>query len=63
MKTKDAILSLIRHILTFTGGILVARGIFSEAAFIDISGSLLTLIGTTWGVVDEHLAANSNSEL
>ena len=48
---KEMILGLIRHSLTFIGGILIMKGIVDEATFTEISGALITLIGGIWSVV------------
>ena len=50
---KEMILGLIRHTLTFVGGILIMKGVFDEATFTEISGSLLTLIGGIWSITDK----------
>jgi hypothetical protein len=48
---KEMILGLIRHSLTFIGGILIMKGIVDEATFTEISGALITLIGGIWSVI------------
>jgi len=50
---KDKILGILRHVLTFGGGILVTKGIFDEAIASEIIGSVLTLVGAVWSVVDK----------
>lgn len=47
------ILGLIRHTLTFIGGILIMKGIVDETTFTQISGSLITLIGGVWSITDK----------
>lgn len=47
---KEMILGLVRHTLTFIGGILIMKGIVDEATFTEISGALITLIGGVWSV-------------
>ena len=53
---KDSALSVIRHILTFIGGFLVAKGWLSEAG-LEIVGAILAAIGVVWGAVDEYQAS------
>lgn len=48
---KDKVLGILRHVLTFGGGILVTKGIFDEALASEVVGSLLTLVGAVWSVV------------
>jgi len=59
---KDTILSILRHALTFGGGILVAKGIVTDAASADIIGALCTLVGVAWGAIDEYLATKKAKE-
>jgi hypothetical protein len=51
---KEQILGIIRHALTFVGGVLITKGVIDEASFVEISGALLTLIGTVWSVVNKN---------
>jgi len=48
--TKEQVLGLVRHTLTFVGGFLVMQGIVGEAVVAEVSGALLTLVGTLWSV-------------
>ncbi len=50
---KEQILGLIRHSLTFIGGILIMKGVVDEASFTEISGALISLIGGIWSVIDK----------
>jgi len=52
--TKEQVLGIIRHTLTFAGGILLMKGIIDEVSWTEISGSVLTLIGTIWSVIDKN---------
>lgn len=57
MKNKDTILSIIRHILTFGGGFLVAKGIVSDSALATLIPSVVAAVGAIWGAADEFIAA------
>jgi hypothetical protein len=48
---KDQILGLIRHTLTFVGGIAVAKGLIDESSVPEILGAIVTLIGSIWSVM------------
>lgn len=48
--TKEQLEGLLRHTLTFVGGILVLKGYLDEAAWAEISGAAITLAGTLWSV-------------
>jgi hypothetical protein len=50
---KEQILGLIRHSLTFVGGIYVMRGLIQEQLAQEIVGGLLTAIGGIWSVIDK----------
>ena len=51
---KEQTLSLIRHILTFGGGPLVAKGVISAGFSTELVGLLVSLIGTAWGIIDKQ---------
>lgn len=46
--TKEQILGVVRHLLTFFGGILVTKGLIDETIVTEIIGGLSTLIGAVW---------------
>jgi hypothetical protein len=52
--TKEQILGIARHALTFIGGILIMKGITDEGTWTEISGSILTLAGGIWSVIDKN---------
>jgi hypothetical protein len=49
--TKDQLLGILRHTLTFVGGILIAKGLIDEATATEIIGGIITLTGTIWSVL------------
>ena len=50
---KEQILSVIRHTLTFVGGLLVAYEVVDNSFVNEFVGGVLTLVGLVWGVVDK----------
>ncbi len=50
---KLSILGLIRHLLTFGGGILVAKGVVDEGTATELVGALVTVIGGAWSIYDK----------
>jgi len=48
---KTQVLGIIRHTLTFVGGILIAKGLISEGSVAEIIGGVITLTGAIWSVV------------
>jgi hypothetical protein len=51
--SKEQLLGIIRHVLTFAGGILMAKGMVTEGWVSDVVGALMTLIGSIWSVADK----------
>lgn len=49
--TREQVMGIIRHTLTFVGGIVVAKGLADEATVTEIIGSVLTLTGAIWSIV------------
>jgi len=50
---KEQILGLIRHSLTFVGGIYVMRGLIQEQLAQEIVGGIITAIGGIWSVIEK----------
>lgn len=51
--SRGVLLGVIRHSLTFAGGILVAKGILEQGLLTEIVGGLMTVIGGIWSVIDK----------
>ena len=51
--TKEQIMGIIRHALTFVGGILVMKGLVDETTVTEIIGGAMTLTGAIWSIVDK----------
>jgi hypothetical protein len=54
---KDQTLGLIRHALTFVGGIIVTKGLVDSALSAEIIGAIMTLVGAGWSVASKKKAA------
>jgi hypothetical protein len=50
---KEIVLGVIRHSLTFAGGILVAKGILEQGLLTEIVGGVMTAIGGIWSVISK----------
>ena len=50
---KSAVIALLRHLLTFIGGTLVAKGVLDTATLTEIIGSVLTLLSVGWMTLDK----------
>lgn len=51
---KEKIYSIIRHTLTFVGGILVLKGSIDESTAEQVIASVMTLIGLIWGQLEKN---------
>lgn len=54
---KDQVLGLIRHALTFVGGIIVAKGLIEEGMVQEVLGGIMTLVGSVWSIASKKKAA------
>lgn len=54
--TKEQVLGIVRHTLTFVGGVLVTKGLIDDAMATEIIGGIITLVGTVWSVVEKAKA-------
>lgn len=52
--SKEQILGIIRHALTFVGGIVVMKGITDETTVTEIVGGVMTLTGTIWSIIEKN---------
>jgi len=51
---QSAIIALLRHLLTFIGGTLVAKGLLDATALTELIGAIITLISTGWMLVTKY---------
>jgi len=56
--TKEQILGVVRHLLTFFGGILITKGLVDETIVTEIIGGLSTLIGAVWSFLSKKAVVN-----
>ena len=54
---KEQALGILRHTLTFLGGLLITKGLIDESVLQELSGAVLTLVGGVWSIVDKNTAA------
>jgi hypothetical protein len=47
-------LGIIRHVLTFAGGLLVMKGWADESLAQELSGGLIGLIGGIWSIISKN---------
>jgi len=51
--SKEQVLGIVRHALTFVGGILVMHGLVNETIVTEIVGGAVTLTGAIWSIVSK----------
>jgi hypothetical protein len=49
--TKEQIMGIVRHSLTFLGGIVIAKGYADDAMVTEIVGVAVTLSGAIWSIL------------
>jgi hypothetical protein len=54
--SKEQILGIVRHGLTFVGAIFVVKGQFSDAQWYEISGAAVSFLSVVWSVLDKKQA-------
>jgi hypothetical protein len=52
--TKEQLEGIVRHTLTFVGGVLVLKGYLDETVLAEIIGATVTLAGTLWSVFSKN---------
>jgi len=50
---KEQVIGILRHVLTFLGGLFVLKGYLDESLVNEIVGGAATLIGTIWSVISK----------
>jgi hypothetical protein len=55
--TKEQFLGIVRHSLTFIGGIMVMKGVIDDAVLSEVIGGVVTLAGTIWSIVAKQKEA------
>ena len=55
--TKEQIMGVVRHGLTFLGGLLVVKGQVSDAQLYEISGAAMSFLAVVWSVMDKKTQA------
>jgi hypothetical protein len=54
--TKEQLLGILRHSLTFIGGIFITKGLIDETLLFELTGGVITLAGTIWSIVEKNKA-------
>jgi hypothetical protein len=51
--TKEKFLGILRHVLTFSGGVLVMKGLVDESLWTEVAGGAIALAGSIWSIFDK----------
>jgi hypothetical protein len=51
---KEQIFGVIRHTLTFVGGLLVMKGIIEDSVLESLISGIMTITGIIWSVVEKN---------
>ena len=52
--TKDQLMGIVRHVITFVGGILVTKGLIDDSILTEIIGGTVALSGAIWSIVSKN---------
>jgi heme A synthase len=50
---NQIVLAFLRHLLTFIGGTVVAKGLLDEATMTELVGALISFISVGWMTIDK----------
>jgi hypothetical protein len=52
--TKEQIFGVIRHTLTFVGGLLVMKGVMDNSNIEALISGIMTITGIIWSVIEKN---------
>jgi hypothetical protein len=53
---KEQVMGIVRHALTFIGGILIIKGLAEEGMVNETIGAVVTAVGAVWSVLKNKAA-------
>lgn len=56
--SKEQLLGVVRHGLTFVGGLLVTKGLMDTGMVEEVMGAVVTLVGAVWSIVVKKKAVS-----
>ena len=54
--SKDQLMGIVRHSLTFIGGIFITKGLIDEGILNELMGGAIALTGAIWSIVVKNKA-------
>lgn len=55
--SKEELLGIVRHGLTFVGGLVITGGLIDSGLYAELTGGVLTLAGVIWSILDKRKKA------
>jgi hypothetical protein len=52
--SKEELLGIVRHGLTFIGGVILTGGLLDAGLWTEISGGVITLAGVIWSILNKR---------
>lgn len=50
---SEHLFSVIRHTLTFVGGLLITKGYIDEQQLAELSGAIISIVAVIWSIKDK----------
>ena len=54
--SKEQLLGIVRHSLTFIGGIFITKGLIDESMLNELMGGAIALTGAIWSIIEKNKA-------
>ena len=54
--SKDQLMGIVRHSLTFIGGIFITKGLIDESMLNELMGGAIALTGAIWSIIEKNKA-------
>jgi hypothetical protein len=54
--TKEQLLGIVRHTITFIGGILITKGYIDDSILAEVAGGATALAGAIWSIIAKNKA-------
>jgi|TARA_B100000497_G_scaffold58884_1_gene67062 flagellar motor component MotA len=58
----EQVLGIVRHSLTFIGGMLIMKGTIDATEWAELSGSLIAVIGGIWSIVVKNKKSETSDK-
>ena len=54
--TKEQLLGIVRHTITFIGGILITKGYIDDSILAEVAGGATAFAGAIWSIIAKNKA-------